>query len=81
MNYTKRLMLAIVLLSGCSVADANLVTSSRAFLDAVGPEYRTYVEEDWHLTSEERENRFRTLRAHDWELTQYEVLLLEQDSE
>ncbi len=75
------LLLLVALLGGCAVVDSNLLSSSEAFLEAVGPEYSAYVEADPKLSQDQKDNRQRTVRAQTWSLKQHRNLLEEQDGD
>jgi len=58
---------AVLAIAGCTLSPAReYVQADEATLEAVGMEYQKYVEEDPKLTPEQKDRRFRTLKA--WKL-------------
>jgi hypothetical protein len=47
----------LALMTGCAGS------ADKATFDAIAPEYRAYVENDPHLTTEQKQRRFRTLES------------------
>jgi len=58
-------LIGVLALAGCSGLHTGYVRADRLTFEAVGKEYRGYVEADADLTTAERERRLRTLAS--WE--------------
>ena len=71
-------LIGLLLMVGCSTVNEGLLRSSEAFYDAVAVEYSGYVGGDPRLTTEQKANRGRTVRAYGWCLVQHRRLLEEQ---
>ena len=55
-----------LLLAGCA-GPQEFVGAQRAYFEAIGPEYKSYVQADPELTEEQKRRRMLTLRT--WEIS------------
>lgn len=52
-------------MTGCSQLNEELIGSSERFLEFIGPEYTSYVNQDQTLTESQKLNRLNRLAAHE----------------
>jgi len=57
------LLVTLILLVGCTAQDSPLVNASQRFVDTVGSEYLTYVDNDKEKTPEEKALRHTTVEV------------------
>lgn len=58
-----RLLLLLVLLTGCAGLDQKYVAADKLTHEAIAPEYRRYVERDAGLDAAQKKRRLKTLEA------------------